>query len=146
MGVKHQYFDLPIPRGMPDDVRYEFEQDVIEFMKRRTEKGLDVDGHAFPGYSDSYINSLDFKNAGKHPGRVNLTLTGDMLASVDILERKATSSRIGFEKGSDENAKADGNIRGMYGGSKPNPNKKREFLGISDKDYRRIARKYAEYF
>jgi hypothetical protein len=44
---------------------------------------------------------------------------------------------IGFENGTDENARADGNIRGTYGKPTPDSSKARDFLGISKEDLRR---------
>lgn len=127
---------------MPDDIRDDFERDIIELVKRRTEAGRDKNGRRFPKYSDAYVNSMDFKNAGKSKNRVDLTLTGDMLASLDVLERKSTRTRIGFERGSAENAKADGNVRGTYGSGRPNPAKARDFMGISEAEYERLLKKH----
>lgn len=106
---------------------------VIEHIVDRTQRGLDKDGRKFPGYSPEYVKSLDFKIAGKSKGDVNLTLSGDMLAAIDILQDKPGLIRIGFEKGSDENARADGNIRGTYGSDTPSRKKARDFLGLPDK-------------
>jgi hypothetical protein len=102
---------------------------VIEHIVDRTQRGLDKDGNPFPKYSKSYINSLDFKNAGKSPGKVDLQLSGDMLASIKLLSQRNGNLMIGFENGTTENSKAEGNIEGSYGRS-PNPSKARDFLGI----------------
>lgn len=136
MAAKHQYFDLPIPKGMPADVADDFADDVIEFIKRRSESGKDKDGNKFVKYTPDYASKK-----GVARNAVDLTLSGDMLASIDKLEQKRNRIRIGFEKGSEENAKAEGNILGSYGRT-PNPAKARDFLGISERDYRRILKKY----
>lgn len=108
----------------------------------RTDQGKDKNGRDFKEYSDSYKNSLDFKNAGKSKkGLPNLQLSGDMLAALKYLEKESTRNYItvGFEKGSTENGKADGNIRGTYG--KPSPvGPKRDFLGISEKDLVKLVK------
>lgn len=105
---------------------------VIEHIVERTQNGFDKDGRAFPRYSKEYINSLDFKNAGKSKSKVDLQLSGDMLAALDLLSHRKGKLVIGFENHTPENAKAEGNILGSYGRD-PNPAKARDFLGIQDK-------------
>ena len=140
MTVKHQKVTIPIGRGYTPAQRRRIAAELIEVMISRSESGVGVYGNPndpkslkkrnFPGYSDTYIESLDFKIAGKSPGSVNLTLSGDMLVAIDLLEDRENKLVIGFEAGSEENARADGNIRGAYGGS-PNPSKARPFLGVT---------------
>jgi len=106
----------------------------------RTDQGKDKDGVPFAKYSKAYKDSLDFKNAGKS-STPNLQLSGDMLAALKYLEKESTRNYItvGFEKDSEENGKADGNIRGTYG--KPSPvGPKRDFLGISEKDLVKLVK------
>lgn len=105
----------------------------------RTNKGVDKDGAKFPGYSKEYMKSLDFKIAGKSKS-VDLQLSGDMLAAIKALKTTRNWVEIGFEKGSEENARADGNIRGTYGKSSPIPGKARDFLGISEKELVKIIK------
>lgn len=64
-----------------------------------------------------------------------------MLASLEILEAKKGTIEIGFEKGSTENAKAEGNILGTYGKDKQVA-PKRDFLGITKGDLKGILAKY----
>lgn len=97
-------------------------------MVQRTQDGKDKYGEPFKPYSKEYIKSLDFKNAGK-TRHVDLTLSGDMLAALHLLSHRSGNLNIGFENGTEENAKAEGNILGSYGRS-PNPSKARDFLGI----------------
>ncbi len=73
--------------------------------------------------------SLDFKNSGKSK-HVDLQLSGDMLAALSLLSHKSGEITIGFENGTLENDKAEGNILGTYGQKSPIPGKKRDFLGI----------------
>lgn len=112
---------------------------VIEHIVDRTQRGLDKEGSKFPKYSKSYIKSLDFKNAGKSASRVDLQLSGDMLAAIKLLRQKKGEIVVGFERGTLENDKAEGNILGSYGGN-PNPSKARDFLGIEDKKLRELVR------
>jgi len=106
----------------------------------RTDQGKDKNGNSFAEYSPEYKNSIDFKNAGKSKNALpNLQLSGDMLAALKVLDSTKNYITVGFEKGSDENGKADGNIRGTYG--KPSPvGPKRDFLGISDKELVKLVK------
>lgn len=118
--------------------------EVIDFIVNRTEKGIDKNGEKFPKYSASYVNSNDFKNAGKSKGKVNLTLSKEMLNSIELLSEKSGELVVGFDKGDKElNGKAEGNIVGSYGGE-PDPKKARDFLGIADKDLDRIVKRYED--
>lgn len=123
--------------GLSPDQKDEVADLIIERIVNRTDQGKDKDGRKFAGYSKSYKESLDFKVAGKS-SKVDLQLSGDMLAALSVLDKTSRSVTIGFENGSEENAKADGNIRGTYGQSKPIPGKSRDFLGITDAELSKI--------
>lgn len=138
MSTKHQYLDIKLPKTLTKQERLEVADLVIERIVDRTLKGKDKDGNPFPKYSKEYIKSLDFKNAGKSAGRVDLTLSGDMLAALTLLKDQEGKIKVGFEKGSEENGKADGNIRGTYGSDTPNKKKARPFLGISQQELKNI--------
>ncbi len=117
-------------------------QDVLDYIVDRTQKGISVNGKSkFPKYSKEYKKSLDFKNAGK-TSKVDLTLSGDMLASMELLTQRRGSITIGFEAGTEENDKAEGNQLGSYGQPRPNPSKARKFVGISDNALNKILKKY----
>ena len=124
--------------GLTPDEKDEVADLIIERIVNRTQQGKDKDGQRFSSYSQAYKESLDFKVAGKS-NLVDLQLSGDMLAALSILDKTSRSVTIGFERGSEENAKADGNIRGTYGKSKPIPGKARDFLGISERELKRIV-------
>lgn len=123
--------------GLSPDQKDEVADLIIERIVNRTDQGKDKDGRKFPGYSKSYKESLDFKVAGK-TNKVDLQLSGDMLAALSVLDKTSRSVVIGFERGSEENAKADGNIRGTYGKPTPDPKKARDFLGITDRELSKI--------
>jgi hypothetical protein len=130
--------------GLTSDEKDEVADLIIERIVDRTQQGKDKNNRQWSGkaarYSDSYKDSLDFKIAGKSPGKVDLQLSGDMLAALSVLDKTRRSVTIGFEPGSEENAKADGNIRGTYGQSKPIPGKARDFLGITDRELDNIIK------
>ena len=121
-----------IPENLTKAQRVELADLVIEHIVDRTQRGVDKDGKKFPGYSKSYLASLDFRNAGKSPSKVDLQLSGDMLAALELLSERNGRLMIGFENGTEENDRAEGNRLGSYGGD-PNPKKARDFLGI-DRD------------
>lgn len=138
MPAKWQKFDIEIPDHFTPSQRKRVADLAIDQIIRRSEEGIDKEGAKFPKYSKEYINSLDFKIAGKSKAKVDLTLSGDMLASMELLAEKKTKITIGFEKGSEENARADGNIRGTYGQSRANSAKARDFLGLPDSVLKQI--------
>jgi hypothetical protein len=141
MSTKWQRFNVDLSDfNLTKDEKADVGDLIVERIVNRTDKGIDVDGEKFAKYSKGYIDSLNFKIAGKSKGKVNLQLSGDMLAALKVLKDKGDSLTIGFEKGSDENAKADGNIRGTYGKDKPNPFLSRDFLGISNDELIKIVK------
>lgn len=116
-------------------------KEIIDFIKQRTEKGLDKNNRKFSPYSKSYKKSLDFKLAGKS-SKVDLELTGEMLAEMDLLTERSGSITIGYEADNkDLNGKVEGNRKGTYGNKKP-VTKPRDFLGIHEDDLKKILRKY----
>lgn len=141
MGAKHQKISIDIPDTYGPDVRRAIAEDIVEYIRERSAEGLDKNNRPFAKYSKEYAESLDFKIAGKSKGSVDLTLSGDMLGALKLLSDRKGKLTIGFDAGSDENARADGNIRGTYGQSSQTA-AKRDFLGLTEKDLERILRKY----
>lgn len=129
---------IDIPRDLKPAQRTELADLIIEHIYDRTVRGLDKNGKKFPGYSKEYIQSLDFKVAGKSKSNVDLKLSGDTLAAIKLLSHSTGQLRIGFTPGTPENAKAEGNILGTYGQSSPIPGKKRDFLGIEPSKLRQL--------
>lgn len=111
---------------------------IIEHIFERTNNGVDKNGNKFPRYSKEYIASLNFKVAGKSKNKVDLQLSGDMLAGIKLINQKKDQILIGFENGTPENGKAEGNIKGTYGQKSPIPGKKRDFLGIEAKKLKEL--------
>jgi len=144
MAAKWQRKKINIPDDFGPADRELIAADIIEHIRLRTESGRNKKNRPFPKYSKEYIESLDFKIAGKKPGKVDLTLTGDMLIALDLISHKKGELLIGYENGTIENAKADGNIRGTYGNPSPIPGKARDFLGITKKKLGEIVRSYRE--
>lgn len=111
---------------------------IIEEIISRTGRGIDKDGKRFPGYSEAYKNSLDFKIAGKSKSKVDLELSGDMLGSLEVIKIEAPFVTIGFDPGDEAADKAEGNIIGSYGKSSGSPAKARNFLGLPPKVMERL--------
>lgn len=133
-----QRISIEIPRELKPDKRLELADLVIEHIVKRTESGVDKNGKKFPGYSKEYVDSLDFKIAGKSKNRVDLKLSGDMLAAIKLINHAPGKITVGFDNGTEENAKAEGNILGTYGRPSPIPGKKRDFLGIEKTKLREL--------
>lgn len=140
MSTKWQKIDISIPKDYSPIERQAIALEVIKFIRKRTQNdNKDKDGKPFAGYSEAYKQSINFKIAGKSKGTVDLTLSGDMLGALDVLKTRKGEITIGFERGSPENAKADGNIRGTYGKPKP-VGPRRDFLGLKKSELARILK------
>lgn len=146
--MAQQKVTIEIPDEFGPEERSAIGKDIVEFIRQRSEDGVGVKETAngwrnvpFPAYSKTYKESLGFKIAGKS-NKVNLTLSGDMLIALDVLNHRPGEVTIGYRKSDrEENARAEGNILGSYGGS-PNPKKARNFLGISKADLQEIIDQY----
>lgn len=98
-------------------------QAIIDYMDTRVEDGLGLGRKKLKSpYSKDYSESLNFKAAGKSKGHVNMRLSGDMMASVDILETIGSKVTIGIE--GDQAPKA---FNHQTGDTLP----KREFFGVT---------------
>ena len=132
---------IKIPKKYNPDEREAIALDILEKIIERTQKGIDKEGNKFPGYSKAYKESLNFKIGGKS-SKVDLTLSGDMLADMRLLSHKAGELTIGFENGTESNGKAEGNIRGTYGQKTPIAGKARDFLGVQKKELGEVLELY----
>lgn len=134
---------ITIPKAYSQEERLAIASDIVDFIVKRTQKKrLDKDNKPLKApYSKSYSESLEFKIAGKSKNKVDLTLSGDMLASLEVVGERKGSVTVGFTD-EEQGAKADGNIRGTYGQSRRNSSKARDFLGIHKDDLKKILNKY----
>lgn len=131
--------EILLPTEYDADDAQTVAEEILNFIVERSKKGYGSDGDKFPGYSAAYKKSDAFKLAGKS-SKVDLTLSGEMLDSLEVLQAKRGKIVIGFQKGSDMNGRAEGNILGTYGTSKPDPDKARNFMGLSGKELSKIIR------
>lgn len=127
---------------LPDDLsakdRRAVGKELLEFIRKRTASGRGKGSGTFPKYSKEYTQSLDFRNARKSAGKVNLKLSGDMMAALDVLSHKKGQLIYGFKNKTEENDRAEGNILGSYGGS-PNASKVRDFMGLDKNEVNAIV-------
>lgn len=136
MPTKWQRLKLDISKeGLDEAEALEIADEAIKYIVKRTKKGIDMNGDRFVSYSKEYAAKKGQKN-------VDLTLSSDMLAAMKVLGMtKKGDVFIGFENGTKENGKADGNQRGTYGQPKPIPGKARPFLGLDDQELSKIIDK-----
>lgn len=140
--AKWQRIRVEIPKDLRPVERVAVANEIIEFIINRTQSGKDKDNNDFPGYTKGYKKSLNFKNAGKG-STPNLRLTGEMLNTMELISHKSGSLLIGYDRNdSDLNGKVEGNRIGSYGQDDPDPDKARDFLGITESDLNKILEKF----
>jgi len=122
---------IQIPKDLSASERKSVALDVINFIKQRTDKGIDANGRKFAPYSNSYVKSTDFEIAGKSKSEVNLRLSDEMMESIELLDSGNGYIVIGFESGTPANDKAVWAQRDDNG-------PKRAFLDIAENDLERI--------
>jgi hypothetical protein len=130
-----QKFEVKVSKKYENSELRAIGQEVIDYIVKRTQQGLDKSNKSLPGYSKSYMKSLDFKIAGKSKN-VDLTLSGDMLSLLQVLKIEEGKIVIGYKSGDKINGRVEGNVLGTYGQSSPIKGKKRDFLGIKTSDLR----------
>lgn len=143
--MAQQKIVIPISPKHKKTARLAIAKEVIDHIIERTrEKNLDKDGKKLPAYSSTYKKSLNFKIAGKNGNRVDLTLTGEMMDSLELLNDSKGKITIGYDAGNKElNGKVEGNRLGTYGQDKPVA-KPRDFLGIQSKELKKIEEDYLD--
>lgn len=118
-------------------------QAIIDKMLKRTSDGNGIiftkDGKGRrvklkSPYSDKYAESDEFKAFGKKKNKVNMELTGDMLASIDILRSRGNELVIGI----DDPEEVEKSFNHNTGDTVP----KRPFFGVSKKELREIKKEF----
>jgi len=138
-----QKIRIDIPEGYSPDERLSIGRSIIQFIQERAineNTGFNPDtgrNKKFPRYTKEYA-----AKKGTSQGNVDLTLSADMFNALDVLSTDSSSVLIGFQNGTVENAKAEGNQLGTYGQPEPIPSKARPFLGIQKSDLSSILREY----
>jgi phage gpG-like protein len=141
--MAQQKVKITIPKGFSPSERLDIARDVITYIQERAinrNKGFNPDTgreKKFPRYSKEYA-----KKKGSSPGDVDLVLSAEMFNAMKMLTSTSESITVGFDAGTKENAKAEGNQKGTYGKSSPIPGKARPFLGLTQAALKEILDKY----
>jgi hypothetical protein len=120
-----------------DALKQAIGQKIIDKIQERTQQdGRDglLGNSSSKGYSKQYRNSLDFDAAGKG-SKVNLTLTGDMLETMDVVDISGNEVVIGWQS-REEQLKAGNHITG-------DTVPKRDFFGLTRSDISEIKSEFA---
>jgi len=125
--MAQQKVKYDIPFGLTYEERVRLGYNMIAYIQKRSQEGKGKDGESFSGYSASYI-----KTSGK--SSVDLTDTGDMLATLILLTHRSGSLTIGYESSDPINGKVEGNRLGTYGQNNPISGKARDFLALSQSE------------
>lgn len=119
-------------------------RDIIEYLRKRTKSGRGEGNREWRGkageYSKGYQSTIEYKLKSQK-GTVDLTLSGDMLTAIEIIQNKKGKLQVGIPFGASEWGRGKGNILGSYGG-KPNSSKSRPFLKLSKEEVKQILSKY----
>lgn len=130
-----------IPKSYDDETREEIAEEIVDYLVERSKAGKGKDGKPFPKYTKEYRDSLNYKIAKGGQRRVDLTLSGEMLNELEG-EHKKGEIIVGYDEGSDQAGKAEGNILGTYGQAVPDKSKARDFLALSRNEIRAILANY----
>ncbi len=137
-------YQIKLSRKYTEEERYAIAADVIEYIRQRSSEGKGPDGKKWPGqYSKGYSKSLDFRNAGKSRSFINQQLSGDMLTELSLLESDKGKIVIGYDEGSSQHGKAEGNIIGSYGKPRGNKSLARPFIKVTPNELaKKILKNY----
>lgn len=113
-----------------DALKQAIGQAIIDKIVERTKSGKSVYGKQFAGYSNEYADSPDFKAFGKSKSKINLTMSGEMLDTMDIVDVRGDKITIGWSDDT-ENAKA-------YNHNTGDTVKKRRFFDITSDELKQI--------
>lgn len=110
-------------------------QALLDKMIERTQGGTSRFGKGFRKYSKQYIESDDFKAAGKSR-TPNMTLSGDMLGTIELDTEGGNTVVLGWDD-NEEAAKAHGHIVGA------NHLPKRDFFGLTASDIQSVKSEFS---
>lgn len=128
---------ISIPNSYNSTQREAIGRAIIDRIKQRTTQGLNVNNEPFAPYKQSYRNTDEFQIAKS--GTVNLRLTGDMLADLEVLSHGPGFIKIGFV---DESSNQKANWIEAPTGQKAGRQTPREFVGISQTDLNDILSRF----
>jgi len=113
-------------------------QAIIDYIDTRVEDGMGLGREKLKSpYTKDYSESLDFKAAGKSRGKVNMSLSDDMMSSIDIVETKGAKITYGITD-SEQAVKAYGHQTGFSGHPTiPEGKYKRPFFGVTKEEIKK---------
>jgi hypothetical protein len=121
---------IVIPVGYSSSQREEIGEDILRFIRTRTEQGLDVNNNSFAAYSKEYEKTGE---------TVDLRFGGNMLADLEVISHGPGFIKIGFtNQESNDKAAWIQSPRGEKLGKQP----RREFVGIALSDLNSILENY----
>lgn len=137
-----QEFDLEdildVDLSDAEDLVSEIGKDIVDYIKLRAESGKGIGGKQLrKPYSKAYADSEEFKAAGKSANDITMTLHGDMLSAIDVIDYDGQTLVVGIEN--DQAPKAHGHMTGKNGEV---PKMKREFFGLTQAELKTITDKY----
>lgn len=81
--------------------------EIVNYIVDRTKNGQGIGKKPFkPQYSKTYVKTPEFEIAGKSRGDVNLTLSGDMLSSLEVINTSIIGRIVIGLTGQHENDKS----------------------------------------
>ena len=110
-------------------------QEIIDRIVDRSKGGQDIRGNSFKPYKKSYKDSDTFE-AFEKGNNVNMTLTGDMLSSINSVSDQGNEIKIGWND-QENNAKAFNHMTG-------DTVRKREFFGIQKNIIKEVLKDFKE--
>lgn len=131
------YFEVKIPFTIEEFSADAIAEDIIEYIKQRTEDGKDKNEKAFKPYSKAYA---EYK--GVSPQDVDLELSSEMLNALEY-RKKGRTLQIGYFDDSIL-GKVEGNVLGTYGDENRANKKPRDFLGIKKEKLIEILSEYVQ--
>ena len=130
---------INVPQSLNTLQREAVGLEVIEFIIDRTKNGLDINNAPFAGYKQSYKDTFEYKIGHGGDSTVNLTLTGEMLGTISIVNHGVGFVKLGF---TDSEAAKRAKWIQAPSGQKAGKQSPRKFFGITQKDLNKIIAKY----
>lgn len=134
-----QTFDLSELSGVDfvgqENLKSRITQEIIDKIVERSQGGSDIRGNSFKPYAKSYKDSEVFE-AFEKGNNVNMTLTGDMLSSIDSISNQGNEIKIGWND-STNNAKAYNHMTG-------DTVRKRQFFGVQKNIIKEVLKDFKE--
>lgn len=140
MANKETKLKLRVPEYFNAEQRADVAERVMEFIIDRSKKGYNVRGVDWAGKAGQYTEAYAKRKGVSEGGPVDLSLSHDMLDGMRYFSSLSPRGQItiGYQKGTQLERKAEGNILGTYGQPDPIPGKARPFLDILQRDLKKI--------